>query len=169
MYTQGWNVVSTSKATSPEASVRVTLSQFLERLFEDGRVMVSAPEPVPADELRGGNHARRAGGRLPPGPAGRAPAAGAGRGPLGGRVAVSCLPVRGLSQCGRGNDRRRPRASPVARRRGCLAATIASISPSASCRTCCDWPAAMRKRSPAWGIFANGPPIGRCRRSDCRT
>jgi hypothetical protein len=31
--------------------VRVTLSQFLERLFEDGRVMVSAPEPVPADEL----------------------------------------------------------------------------------------------------------------------
>ena len=32
--------------------MRVTLSQFLERLFEDGRVTVSAPEPVPADELR---------------------------------------------------------------------------------------------------------------------
>jgi hypothetical protein len=30
----------------------VTLGQFLERLFEDGRVMVSAPEPVPAEELR---------------------------------------------------------------------------------------------------------------------
>ena len=32
--------------------MRVTLSQFLERLFEEGRVTVSAPEPVPADELR---------------------------------------------------------------------------------------------------------------------
>jgi hypothetical protein len=32
--------------------MRVTLSQFLERLFEDGRVTVSAPEPLPADELR---------------------------------------------------------------------------------------------------------------------
>jgi len=32
--------------------VRVTLSQFLQRLFEDGRVMVSAPEPVDAEELR---------------------------------------------------------------------------------------------------------------------
>jgi hypothetical protein len=32
--------------------VHVTLSQFLERLFEDGRVMVSAPQPLPADELQ---------------------------------------------------------------------------------------------------------------------
>jgi hypothetical protein len=32
--------------------MRVTLSQFLERLFEDSRVIVSAPEAVPADELR---------------------------------------------------------------------------------------------------------------------
>ncbi len=31
--------------------MRVTLSQFLECLFEEGRVTVSAPEPVPADEL----------------------------------------------------------------------------------------------------------------------
>ena len=31
--------------------MRVTLSQFLEGLFEDGRVAVSAPEPVPEDEL----------------------------------------------------------------------------------------------------------------------
>jgi hypothetical protein len=30
----------------------VTLSQFLQRLFEDGRVMVSAPEPVDKEELR---------------------------------------------------------------------------------------------------------------------
>jgi hypothetical protein len=28
------------------------MSQFLDRLFEEGRVMVSAPEPVQADELR---------------------------------------------------------------------------------------------------------------------
>ncbi len=32
--------------------MRVTLSQFLERLFEEGRVVVSATEPVQADELR---------------------------------------------------------------------------------------------------------------------
>ncbi len=32
--------------------MRLTLSQFLERLFEEGRVPVTAPEPVPADELR---------------------------------------------------------------------------------------------------------------------
>jgi hypothetical protein len=31
--------------------VRVTLSQFLESLFEEGRVLVSAPEPVPAAEV----------------------------------------------------------------------------------------------------------------------
>ncbi len=32
--------------------MRVTLSQFLGRLFEDSRVDVSSPEPVSADELR---------------------------------------------------------------------------------------------------------------------
>jgi len=34
-----------------EDLVRITLSQFLEHLFDEGRVMVSAPEPAPADEL----------------------------------------------------------------------------------------------------------------------
>ena len=38
--------------SNAEASVQVTLSQFLERLFEEGRVTVSAPEPVQADELQ---------------------------------------------------------------------------------------------------------------------
>jgi hypothetical protein len=33
--------------------LRVTLSQFLESLFEEGRVLVSAPEPVPTPELSG--------------------------------------------------------------------------------------------------------------------
>ncbi len=32
--------------------MQVTLSQFLERLFEEGRVAVSPPEPVQADELQ---------------------------------------------------------------------------------------------------------------------
>lgn len=31
--------------------MRVTLSQFLRNLFEEGRVVVSGPEPMPADEL----------------------------------------------------------------------------------------------------------------------
>ena len=37
---------------TPDPSMRVTLSQFLECLFEQSRVTVSAPEPTPADELR---------------------------------------------------------------------------------------------------------------------
>ena len=35
-----------------EPPMRVTLSQFLECLFEEGRATVSAPEPAPAGELR---------------------------------------------------------------------------------------------------------------------
>ena len=101
--------------------MRVTLSQFLERLFEDGRVMVSAPEPVPADELRAAEDtlaALEAAYRLdlPGEPPPLAPAAAR----WAAVVVVPCLPVRGLSQCGRGNDRRRPRR-PRSRRRGRLA------------------------------------------------
>lgn len=41
-----------TKGESKGLSVRVTLSQFLEQLFEESRVTVSSPEPLSADETR---------------------------------------------------------------------------------------------------------------------
>ena len=99
----------------------MTLSEFLDCLFADGRVRVARPAAIPEAELREADRVLSAFEReyrreLP----GMPPPVHRARRSLGGRDALSGLPVRRLSRHGRGGDggdagRRLPRRRPADR------------------------------------------------------